>query len=44
MVYLTPEEVRRPKYQAVDVDRTMSAIMSDAVRAYLSAHPQRGPR
>jgi hypothetical protein len=38
-VYLTDEETRALKMQAAHERRSMSAIVSDALRAYLSAHP-----
>jgi hypothetical protein len=38
-VYLTDEETRALKIQAAHERRSMSAIVSDALRAYLAAHP-----
>jgi hypothetical protein len=38
-VYLTDEETRALKMQAAYERRSMSAIVSDALRAYLAAHP-----
>jgi hypothetical protein len=43
LVYLAPADVRWLKFQAVDEDRSMSAIVADALRAYRAAHPQAGP-
>lgn len=38
-VYLTDDETRALKMQAAHERRSMSAIVSDALRAYLAAHP-----
>ena len=38
-VYLTDEETRALKIQAAHERRSMSAIVSDALRAYLAAYP-----
>jgi hypothetical protein len=43
LVYLAPGDIRWLKFQAVDEDRSMSAIVADALRAYRAAHPQAGP-
>jgi hypothetical protein len=43
LVYLAPGDIRWLKFQAVDEDRSMSAIVADALRAYRAAHPQGGP-
>jgi hypothetical protein len=39
LVYLTREEIRDLKIQAAHEGRPMSAIASDALRAYRAAHP-----